>query len=139
MKPANNSPYSLLPLAPVAQAMEPCAALKAMASDSEQRLLAHVAPAAPAEAPVPPPPAPHPVHRTIQNRKRACDHPGCGKAFRVPAELARHKRIHTGERPYGCEDCAARFAQKGDLTMHKRTHTQAKGRMSVQYVGRVFR
>ena len=81
--------------------MEPCAALKAMASDREQRLLAHVAPAAPAEAPVPPPPAPHPVQRTIQKKKRAC-HPGCGKAFGTTFNLARHQRTHTGQKPYVC-------------------------------------
>ena len=119
-------PYSSLPPAPLARPMEPIAALKAMASDREQSSPAHVAPAAPAEAPVPPPPAPHPVKRTIQKKKHACDHPGCGKAFGTSPHLASHKRTHTGERPYGCKDCAARFAHKTTLVSHERVHTKER-------------
>ena len=95
-----------------------------MATESEQRVVAHVAPVVPAEASVPP--APHPVKRTVYKKKHVCDHPGCGKAYGTPSRLIEHQRVHTGDRPYVCEDCGATFAQNSTLTRHKLTHTGQK-------------
>ena len=117
---------SSLPPAPVARPMEPVAAPNAMASDSEQRFMAHVAPTAQSEAPVPPPPAPHPVKRRIRKKIHACDHPGCTKAFMSTFDLARHLRAHTGEKPYRCPQCAYAASRRDMITRHLRTHTRSE-------------
>ena len=99
-----------------------------MATDSEQRLVAHVAPAAQSEAHMFPPPAPHSVKRTIHKKIHTCDHPGCNKRFGDARGLSRHKSTHTGERHVACDHpgCAARFFHTGNLATHKRTHSFEK-------------
>jgi hypothetical protein len=76
------------------------------------------------ETPVPPPPVPHQVQRTIQKRKRLCEHPGCNRLVDMK-NFSRHKLIHAGKRPYVCDypGCSKSFGQKVHLTSHKTTHT----------------
>lgn len=53
--------------------------------------------------------------------KHQCD--VCGKIFKKPYLLQRHRRIHTNERPYKCDLCEKSFSQKVTLQMHGKSHT----------------
>uniref|UniRef100_A0A674J514 C2H2-type domain-containing protein n=1 Tax=Terrapene triunguis TaxID=2587831 RepID=A0A674J514_9SAUR len=79
----------------------------------------------------------------------------CGKGFRKPNLLSRHKvihrqdkphkcqecgkhqQIHSGERPFYCEECGRTFTQLVTLQCHQRIHTGEKP-YSCAYCGRRF-
>ncbi|XP_052764932.1 zinc finger and BTB domain-containing protein 49-like isoform X5 [Mya arenaria] len=58
--------------------------------------------------------------QSIRGGKHVCEY--CGKEFRVPAWLDRHRRIHTGDKPFKCDICGRAFTQKGNLNSHKVVH-----------------
>ncbi|MCP9263371.1 Zinc finger protein 8 [Dirofilaria immitis] len=51
-----------------------------------------------------------------------CDH--CGRAFRQPGNLTRHRLTHTTVKPYICSICEKAFNRASNLHTHMRTHSQ---------------
>uniref|UniRef100_A0A183U1L0 Zinc finger protein n=1 Tax=Toxocara canis TaxID=6265 RepID=A0A183U1L0_TOXCA len=51
-----------------------------------------------------------------------CDH--CGRAFRQPGNLTRHRFTHTTVKPYVCSCCEKAFNRASNLHTHMRTHSQ---------------
>ncbi|XP_076672279.1 uncharacterized protein LOC143371211 [Andrena cerasifolii] len=56
------------------------------------------------------------------DRAFSCDE--CGKTFRSPMNIARHKRIHTDLKRFSCDLCDYRSNQKSNLEIHRRRHTK---------------
>lgn len=56
------------------------------------------------------------------DRAFSCDE--CGKTFRSPMNIARHKLIHTGFKRFACDLCNYRSNQKSNLESHRRRHTK---------------
>jgi len=52
-----------------------------------------------------------------------CQHPGCGKVFRRPANLKDHERIHLGIKPFTCAfgQCNFSSGRKENVIQHIRT------------------
>ncbi|KAK6763647.1 hypothetical protein RB195_024098 [Necator americanus] len=50
-----------------------------------------------------------------------CDH--CGRAFRQPGNLTRHRLTHTTVKPYVCIHCEKAFNRASNLHTHMRTHS----------------
>ena len=54
----------------------------------------------------------------------------CGKGFRYPSEVKKHKNIHAGKRPWVCphasRGCRASFAHDSNLKRHLRSLTACK-------------
>ncbi|KHJ99748.1 zinc finger, C2H2 type [Oesophagostomum dentatum] len=50
-----------------------------------------------------------------------CDH--CGRAFRQPGNLTRHRLTHTTVKPYVCTHCDKAFNRASNLHTHMRTHS----------------
>ncbi|VDM75920.1 unnamed protein product [Strongylus vulgaris] len=50
-----------------------------------------------------------------------CDH--CGRAFRQPGNLTRHRLTHTTVKPYVCIHCDKAFNRASNLHTHMRTHS----------------
>ena len=44
----------------------------------------------------------------------------CGKTFKTPYKLERHRQTHTGVRPFSCEECGREFGQSYHLKRHYR-------------------
>ncbi|NWX19307.1 ZN581 protein, partial [Aegotheles bennettii] len=50
--------------------------------------------------------------------------PSCGKAFKRPSHLERHKFTHgTPRKPHGCPLCPRRFRDAAELGHHQRVHS----------------
>uniref|UniRef100_A0A8R1E0L8 C2H2-type domain-containing protein n=1 Tax=Caenorhabditis japonica TaxID=281687 RepID=A0A8R1E0L8_CAEJA len=49
-----------------------------------------------------------------------CEH--CGRAFRQPGNLTRHRLTHTTVKPYVCGLCDKAFNRASNLHTHMRTH-----------------
>lgn len=47
----------------------------------------------------------------------------CGRAFRQPGNLTRHKLTHTTVKPYVCPVCTKAFNRASNLHTHMRTHS----------------
>ncbi|GFR94614.1 zinc finger protein [Elysia marginata] len=47
----------------------------------------------------------------------------CGRAFRQPGNLTRHRLTHTTHKPYVCQVCNKAFNRASNLNTHIRTHT----------------
>lgn len=47
----------------------------------------------------------------------------CGRAFRQPGNLTRHRLTHTTVKPYVCPTCNKAFNRASNLHTHMRTHT----------------
>lgn len=46
----------------------------------------------------------------------------CGRAFRQPGNLTRHRLTHTSVKPYVCPTCNKAFNRASNLNTHMRTH-----------------
>ncbi|XP_069579903.1 E3 ubiquitin-protein ligase ZFP91-like [Brachyistius frenatus] len=59
-------------------------------------------------------------------KKYVCDHPSCGRLFRLQKQLLRHAKHHTDQRDYICEYCARAFKSSHNLAVHRMIHTGEK-------------
>lgn len=62
--------------------------------------------------------------KNLHNIDRAFSCDECGKTFRSPMNIARHKLIHTGSKRFACDLCDYRSNQKSNLESHRRRHTK---------------
>ena len=46
----------------------------------------------------------------------------CGKAFKMPDVLKKHRLIHDNERKYKCNICGKGFNASGSLWHHRKVH-----------------
>ena len=61
----------------------------------------------------------------------------CGRAFRQPGNLTRHRLTHTTVKPYVCPSCNKAFNRASNLHTHMRTHTNFKP-FTCPYCGKGF-
>ncbi|CAM4591524.1 unnamed protein product [Lepidochelys kempii] len=76
-------------------------------------------------------------HKVIHRQDKPHKCQECGKSFVERLKLKRHQQIHSGERPFYCEECGRTFTQLVTLQCHQRTHTGEKP-YSCAYCGRCF-
>ncbi|KAK1327820.1 hypothetical protein QTO34_012728 [Cnephaeus nilssonii] len=67
-----------------------------------------------------------------------CEGNQCGKVFRCPVNLNRHRRVHTGEKSCECIDCGKPFRQKSSLTKRDKVQTREKS-VECSECGKLFR
>lgn len=60
----------------------------------------------------------------------------CGKGFKEPQKLRRHKVSHTGEKNHKCSFCGKGFGLRHNMKQHERIHL-GQGHMC-KYCGKVF-
>ncbi|KAG8006138.1 E3 ubiquitin-protein ligase ZFP91 [Nibea albiflora] len=78
----------------------------------------------------------HIKYQHLLKKKYVCDHPSCGRLFRLQKQLLRHAKHHTGDRPdyirtitcslspscVRCEICGFTCRQKASLNWHMKKH-----------------
>ncbi|OWF37170.1 uncharacterized protein LOC110440464 [Mizuhopecten yessoensis] len=57
-------------------------------------------------------------------KSRKCDF--CGKVFKLPHMMERHRVVHTGEKPFQCEYCNKTFSFRTSYKAHLNTHPEHK-------------
>ncbi|XP_056156389.1 E3 ubiquitin-protein ligase ZFP91-like [Lampris incognitus] len=68
----------------------------------------------------------HIKYQHLLKKKYACNHPSCGRLFRLQKQLLRHAKHHTDQRDYICEYCARAFKSSYNLAVHRMIHTGEK-------------
>lgn len=68
----------------------------------------------------------HIKYQHMLKKKYVCDHPSCGRLFRLQKQLLRHAKHHTDQRDYICEYCARAFKSSHNLAVHRMIHTGEK-------------
>ncbi|CAN9509558.1 unnamed protein product [Ophioblennius macclurei] len=68
----------------------------------------------------------HIKYQHLLKKKYVCDHPSCGRLFRLQKQLLRHAKHHTDQRDYICEYCARAFKSSYNLAVHRMIHTGEK-------------
>lgn len=68
----------------------------------------------------------HMKYQHLLKKKFVCDHPSCGRLFRLQKQLLRHAKHHSDQRDYICEYCARAFKSSYNLAVHKMIHTGEK-------------
>ncbi|XP_050819269.1 zinc finger protein 253-like isoform X3 [Gopherus flavomarginatus] len=76
-------------------------------------------------------------HKVIHRQDKPHKCQECGKSFVERLKLKRHQQIHSGERPFYCEECGRTFTQLVTLQCHQRIHTGEKP-YSCAYCSRRF-
>uniref|UniRef100_A0A8C8VF86 C2H2-type domain-containing protein n=1 Tax=Pelusios castaneus TaxID=367368 RepID=A0A8C8VF86_9SAUR len=65
-------------------------------------------------------------HKVIHRQDKPHKCQECGKSFVERLKLKRHQQIHSGERPFYCDECGRTFTQLVTLQCHQRIHTGEK-------------
>ncbi|XP_029474193.1 zinc finger protein 501-like [Rhinatrema bivittatum] len=65
-------------------------------------------------------------HKVIHRKDKPFKCTECGKAFVQLMRLKRHQQTHSGERPFYCEECGSSFTRLASLQRHQRIHTGEK-------------
>ncbi|XP_030062991.1 zinc finger protein 420 isoform X2 [Microcaecilia unicolor] len=65
-------------------------------------------------------------HKVIHRKDKPYKCLECGKAFVQLMRLKRHQQTHSGERPFYCEECGSTFTRQASLQRHQRIHTGEK-------------
>ncbi|XP_013129936.1 E3 ubiquitin-protein ligase ZFP91 isoform X1 [Oreochromis niloticus] len=68
----------------------------------------------------------HIKYQHLLKKKYVCDHPSCGRLFRLQKQLLRHAKHHTDQRDFICEYCARAFKSSHNLAVHRMIHTGEK-------------
>ncbi|XP_022624555.1 E3 ubiquitin-protein ligase ZFP91-like [Seriola dumerili] len=68
----------------------------------------------------------HIKYQHLLKKNYVCDHPSCGRLFRLQKQLLRHAKHHTDQRDYICEYCARAFKSSHNLAVHRMIHTGEK-------------
>ncbi|KAG7243367.1 hypothetical protein INR49_011823 [Caranx melampygus] len=81
----------------------------------------------------------HIKYQHLLKKNYVCDHPSCGRLFRLQKQLLRHAKHHTDSNPwflsrakwydqrdYICEYCARAFKSSHNLAVHRMIHTGEK-------------
>ncbi|XP_067391297.1 zinc finger protein 92-like [Emydura macquarii macquarii] len=76
-------------------------------------------------------------HKVIHRQDKPYKCQECGMAFVQLLRLKRHQQTHSGERPFYCEECGGTFTRLASLQRHQRIHTGEKP-YSCAYCGHSF-
>ncbi|XP_028936288.1 zinc finger protein 648 [Ornithorhynchus anatinus] len=76
-------------------------------------------------------------HKVIHRQDKPYKCLECGMAFVQLLRLKRHQQTHSGERPFYCKECGGTFTRLASLQRHQRIHTGEKP-YSCAYCGHSF-
>ncbi|XP_036614027.1 zinc finger protein 23-like [Trichosurus vulpecula] len=76
-------------------------------------------------------------HKVIHRQEKPYICQECGMAFIQLLRLKRHQQTHSGERPFYCDECGGTFTRLSSLQRHQRIHTGEKP-YSCVYCGHSF-
>ncbi|XP_051854789.1 zinc finger protein 836-like [Antechinus flavipes] len=76
-------------------------------------------------------------HKVIHRQEKPYICQECGRAFIQLLRLKRHQQTHSGERPFYCDECGGTFTRLSSLQRHQRIHTGEKP-YSCVYCGHSF-